>query len=71
MLLEYGDESPEDWREECPSDMDDPDRAPEEEVLYQPPPDGAPKDARREQVKEYLRNNYVGSKSDSEEEDFF
>ena len=51
--------------------MDDPNRAPEEEVLYQPLPDGAPKDARQKQVKEYLRNNYVGSKSNSEEEDFF
>ena len=59
MLLEFGDVSREDRREECPSDMDDQERAPEDEAMYPPLPGGAHKDARRTMLKEYLRENYV------------
>ena len=59
MLLEFGDDSPEIWREEYPSDFDDPNRAPEEDAMYQPLPEGAPKDARRTRLREYLRENYI------------
>ena len=34
MLPELGDESLEEWREESPSNMDDPDKSPEEEATY-------------------------------------
>jgi hypothetical protein len=59
MLLEYGDISPEKWCD-GESDIDDPTRAPDDDdPLNQPLPDGAPKDARREQVKGWLEDNYV------------
>ena len=52
--------------------MDDPERAPEDEAMYQPLPDGARKNARRTLLKEYLRENYVvGGCGGSGEEMFF
>ena len=59
MLLEFGGKSLEEWHEEYPSVMDDPDTAPDKEATYQDISQGAPKDARRTFLKEFLHDNFV------------
>lgn len=58
MLLKFGDESPEEWDDGI-SDIDDAERAPEEEAMHQPIPDGSPKDARRTTLCNYIRERYI------------
>ena len=63
MLIDLGDDSDKDadWNEddETLTDIDDAGRIPEEEVLWLPVPAGAPKDTRREQLKNLIREKYV------------
>ena len=62
MLSEFGDMSPDNFHEEDPTDIDGPARAPQEDPTNQPILAGAPKDAHRTLLKEYLRENYVPRK---------
>jgi len=67
LLIEIGDEHVKSWEREQDrlSDIADPDRAPsdgmpeEERVLYRGVPEGAPKDWRRDTLKEYLREHHA------------
>lgn len=71
MLLEYGDESPEVWQDEPTSDIDDPDRAPDEDdAMNEPLPDGSPKDARRTTLKNYLASKYIYEGNDDTDSDY-
>ena len=61
MLLEYGDVSPDEYKEEEQTDIDDPDRAPEQDSMNEPIPEGAPRDARRTRLLDVVRENHVPS----------
>ena len=61
MLLEYGDVSPDEYEKEEKSDIDDPHCAPEQDPMNKPIPEGAPRDARRTRLLEFVRENHVPS----------
>ena len=61
MLIEFGDDTA-DQSWDCDadvSDINDPSRIPDETRLNLPIPPGAPKNTRREQLKEYICESYV------------
>ena len=61
MLLEYGDVPPDEYEGEEKLDTDDPDRAPEQDPMNEPIPEGAPRDTRRTRLLEFVLKNHVSS----------
>ena len=61
MLLEYGDVSLDEYEEEEQTDIDDPDRAPEQDSMNGPIPEGALPDARRTRLLDFVCDNHVPS----------
>ena len=61
MLIEYDDVSPDEYEEEEQTDIDDSDRAPEQDSMNEPIPEGAPRDARRTRLLDFVHENHVPS----------
>ena len=57
MLIDFG-EDISSFLSETLSAIDDAGRLPEEEILYEPVPEGAPKGTRRDQLKELVSERY-------------
>ena len=61
MLLEYGDVSLDEYKEEEKLDIDDQDCAPEQDLMNEPIPEWAPRDVMRTRLLEFVRENHVPS----------